>query len=615
MKIKVPGFFILAALFFVSCGGLSQSGDGSVTLDAGKVARYLGRSVEKSRSVNSAFNYRSSEEEMMSMFTYGMIIKVSTSGDYSESVEKRYTKSLEEVQSEEEMAASMQEFYGKATGDPITINGIPVGSKIRVNVKLTIGEILNEDLYRKHMSGNGMPKSYINMALEALKEEMEEGQVSVEGTSEPFVVRNGANRVTIKINDLPDDFEEEDNTTIVLFVQTNSGYDYYLTDKKNLNSVNLLNPIFQTSSYQSNYCFDAEGNVYIYGDGKLYTNNPDFPEAVIQEDEFDGKDYILIDKSENVLYMYEINEMTLNLYKYPDFLSSGDLDNRKSYFVNYSAGISGFMHQDLVIDDSVLYEFGVDYEQKYYILNVNLDIYDDGNVQSFDDSVEFNFSDFDLSNESTRETDMIYHNDAVYLLINESGNSSSVNTAISRGAVIKYDTSQGTLNYSGFANSRSVEIPLAAKYKKNGTEETDFYEDYDDETDKSTGTTIHNFPYTFSTPMNNLQAVFAGPQRFVAVKPKELVISDSGIAFYTDGNNAYKYKDVNRVVYLSLKDLAISTSKDVNALSFGSKPEPGAAKDSREMQGYYWDDTEGKFMRENSSYPTPYVTTPFVKEE
>ena len=52
---------------------------------------------------------------------------------------------------------------------------------------------------------------------------------------------------------------------------------------------------------------------------------------------------------------------------------------------------------------------------------------------------------------------------------------------------------------------------------------------------------------------------FVGPQKIIALKPKKLVIADTGYAFYTNANedNAVSKKKVKRVVELDLENLSM----------------------------------------------------------
>lgn len=50
-----------------------------------------------------------------------------------------------------------------------------------------------------------------------------------------------------------------------------------------------------------------------------------------------------------------------------------------------------------------------------------------------------------------------------------------------------------------------------------------------------------------------------GPREVVALKPKRLVISDEGRFFYTDSNNVWRFKDINRYVIIDLDSFTIKT--------------------------------------------------------
>ena len=74
--------------------------------------------------------------------------------------------------------------------------------------------------------------------------------------------------------------------------------------------------------------------------------------------------------------------------------------------------------------------------------------------------------------------------------------------------------------------------------------------------------TFGNKDHTFHAALNNIRNVFVGPQKIVAIKPKKLVILDSGVAFYTDADNALSFKKINRLVEVDLLNFVL---KDSNA--------------------------------------------------
>ncbi len=97
---------------------------------------------------------------------------------------------------------------------------------------------------------------------------------------------------------------------------------------------------------------------------------------------------------------------------------------------------------------------------------------------------------------------------------------------------------------------------------------------------------------------SNLQLstkAFYGPQKFIAIKPKKLIISDDGIAFYTDAEGLYKYKNVNRVVIVDLEKFSAEDNEFecvVTSLEFDYKEVNGSGYlESNQTSGSYWNFT------------------------
>ena len=53
---------------------------------------------------------------------------------------------------------------------------------------------------------------------------------------------------------------------------------------------------------------------------------------------------------------------------------------------------------------------------------------------------------------------------------------------------------------------------------------------------------------------------FVGPEKFIAIKPKKLAISDAGMFFYTNDNGVLAKKKANRVVEIDLETLSMETA-------------------------------------------------------
>ena len=164
--------------------------------------------------------------------------------------------------------------------------------------------------------------------------------------------------------------------------------------------------------------------------------------------------------------------------------------------------------------------------------------------------------------DSAMITDMLYQDGAIYLLYKETG------TYISRGAVLRYNTATGYIDSLGLAGAIDNESLAGVKvstYVWDGNSGTNkpLYNDEDCtsrwyvDADKVWFSTEIYSPISFDS-LSTCQ--FYGPSKFVAIKPKKLVIADDGIAFYTD-NDVLKYKNVNRVVTVDLERFAIENTE------------------------------------------------------
>ena len=77
-------------------------------------------------------------------------------------------------------------------------------------------------------------------------------------------------------------------------------------------------------------------------------------------------------------------------------------------------------------------------------------------------------------------------------------------------------------------------------------------------------------PATLATSLSN--SCFYGAEKFIAIKPKKLVIADDGFAFYTASDGGIKFKNVNRVITVDLEKFAISSIENAKT-SFASEVE------------------------------------------
>jgi len=198
MKIRLSLIFITLSVFFLSCSnGISQKGEGSITLDAGRVARYLGQNLSKNRSVSRTIRHTSGSD-FDNFMVYKMSIKVSTLGNFETSVQKDFSKSIVNADSEEEYCATLQSFFDTSVGTPISIENIPVGSKIKIKVALTFGEEIDEDAFREVYSQ--MSEEEYTRMMEDMHESLGLFSETVEGYSNEFTVKSGSNTVTIRLD-------------------------------------------------------------------------------------------------------------------------------------------------------------------------------------------------------------------------------------------------------------------------------------------------------------------------------------------------------------------------------------------------------------------------------
>lgn len=380
------------------------------------------------------------------------------------------------------------------------------------------------------------------------------------------------------------------------------GYKYYLTDNAGQTITSDTQATVTTSSSANSFCFDGDGYYYVIA-GKeedatyIKSNKPDFgsetlgntivPDSMHLYGDLGG--LLTVDRLTNKLYMFdgsnsEISQITKDDGEYAydgtnyipakTFSFSEDSNCEKInwesvftvyngvvYFASVSEGVN------LVIADLENATAG-ESEGYYNITGSKL--------------VSLELGEMDLSSDA-KITDMLYQDGAVYILLNDSRTSNDESEVYSRGAVIKYDTSSGNIKTVGWTEGKVTnDVKTGAKVSQYGYQ---LYESYGVESDFDTGVPyVYDFgsngggrDYSFYAPYDNIDSVFAGPQKFIAIKPKKLVIADSGVAFYTDSDGVLKYKDVSRVVYVDLEKLSITDAADVSDVDFcSSYPVPGS---------------------------------------
>ena len=244
------------------------------------------------------------------------------------------------------------------------------------------------------------------------------------------------------------------------------------------------------------------------------------------------------------------------IYKLTDYLNKGIAD--ESTVVTYN--IDGSKFNDIKVDatftndlilvnNSIVYGFGCAARNASVGCFYKINLSDDNCTPQ---NLNFDYSKLNLSSLSNIH-DLIYQDGYIYMLWNQQG-TSSYNTMVSQGGILRYSLSTRTYNLIGFDTNKVFSDGFLAACS------------YDGEPVYSTNTdTLHTETFTqaFSIqgPYENENSHFAGPEQFVAIKPKKLVISDSGIAMYTNKDGLLAQKKVNRIIEIDLETLSMQNAK------------------------------------------------------
>ena len=386
-------------------------------------------------------------------------------------------------------------------------------------------------------------------------------------------------------------------------------YDYYLSDSPtsmpSSPAVSAAGTYYDFTSSKPAFCFDAEGNLYAEHReetaAKVKSNNSDFADFGTFTCPYGPGSsplsmyHITCDMKKNILYgsaVLEGDTCLVPLCSVPDG-TGYTVDTQKYYRLNVDGidipGASDIRPQTVMaVDNGVGYfiaSAGTDVVDDYYLLKatiptdatseavINLPL---EFVANLTENINFDTNGNGLIN------DIICVDGAVYAIYREmkTGWSAMYEDARlgvhSRGALIKCDLTTNQVTtlgwndketrneyyyqtnklYFAFDNSdaptqdvyasaagSSLYLVDGTKYPKDGQTEGELLYKF--------------FPHIkASFNDNSTDSAFACPSRFIAIKPKKLVISDDGIAFYTDASKALSYKNLARVVTIDLVKFA-----------------------------------------------------------
>lgn len=400
----------------------------------------------------------------------------------------------------------------------------------------------------------------------------------------------------------------------------NNSFNYYITDTVTSElpeSVSFTNASYfdDEIGYAKNYsCFDSDGYYYVITrqvDDATYitSNKPDFGTNGVYMTAFYIGNFFSIDRKTGVAYAYN-----------PDYSSITKLTEDGNWLDGSQAISYKLMYDDRAIrcDDVFAINDGVAYltivgesSSYFYVADLKTAIEDaDGDLIV---TVEQQF--LPVPYTKPRVTDMLYQDGYVYLLLRYDNINAPYNLNFySTGAVIRYNTFTKQFDETVLGLADAIEHDDEAYVEVKGDASKKFYNNnptLDDKQElvvKAKDIGILNF-YSPVTTLSgsNLQLstkAFYGPQKFIAIKPKKLIISDDGIAFYTDAEGLYKYKNVNRVVIVDLEKFSAEDNEFecvATSLEFDYKEVNGSGYlESHQTSGSYWNFT--------LPYPIPVYT-------
>lgn len=401
--------------------------------------------------------------------------------------------------------------------------------------------------------------------------------------------------------------------------------------------------------YKSNYgstdvsfCYDKDGNIYAFS---CYYNE-DLHRTIVTKDNVyeipssvlgtaENLSAITIDRKKDNLYVYGyseyMNEDSYFIYSWPKTslsemksstkkfkLVTDSLDFEKEQLQAMFHSIKSFaVYNDQLylsaISSSTLKVIKLDLSKAVYDSDINSYklVLTDGNIASY------NVLDEPLSG-SPSISDILWQDDYLYVLvrevvINDTWNEDS--SFRSRGALVRINLSSDAYNVLGWTNE-AVDVGSAGIYfKKNSNVDEFYYEDaehtklfvMDGSQQMETGSSalISSYYPSLYIPDGGAslsEAAFYGPEKFIAIKPKKLVIADDGFAFYTNADGALSYRNVNRVVEVDLETFAITKSTEVSVRFAGDASSSFNGDYTRDItKDYYIADT-GNFYYGSEAY-------------
>lgn len=368
--------------------------------------------------------------------------------------------------------------------------------------------------------------------------------------------------------------------------------------------------------FASSFAFDSEGNVYYLDVTEstpkyltIKSNKDGFTTITTTIGGYNPK--VFIDRAEDTLWIYVYNS-TMNLYGYTN-ISAGTRENGEpdvTYALNSFYGDPQgkySMQQPYKIsfaaNDGLLYAATPDYFTYGNLAECVKTSSTSSSNKIFygEKAIALNLSG-KISADGGSISDMLYQDGYVYILARDVYNNVSEvlpdsYAFYSRGALVRVNTWNNKVSeplgllseprdntsskFYAYMDSKHV---LTTNTPMDGDGNTLWdqiaadssnwltiagnngnYNFYFPENSSDPKTIAETLPKLYSPTEGSDSKYFYGPQKFIAINPKKLVIADDGHAFYIDSNSIWAARNKNRVVEVDLESFAITAATDTSA--------------------------------------------------
>ncbi len=398
-------------------------------------------------------------------------------------------------------------------------------------------------------------------------------------------------------------------TDTILYSADSSGISYSLSSGDEVCS--------SLSTSVDSFCFDADGNYYIIAQAteatedtsatyQVYSNNANLP----SDDTWAGTGAITIDRKTSAFYML----VQSTLAKRPNYITSGSPDTYTYALMEDNEAISYEVPAYAIYGD-VLYipKLAVDSDSGGYSITLyTADLSDATAISDSSYTVDLTSTALDGSLElsSPTITDCLYQDGCLYILVRDIETSES-SSLYSRGAVVKVNLWNNAVSTLGLTTENLS--TSSSEFYGYCVVNYSYMQLYDSATydESSGGYEVGNpmvFTYNSSSGIDiyapsdtTATEYFYGPKKFIAVKPKKLIIADDGLAFYTNDDGVFCYKNVNRVVTVDLESFAISKTSAVDC-TFESDLSSSVYGSSCDAVNFFSGSSSSAYISNGSSY-------------